>query len=199
MRRFVAVLVVALLALSVVGLVGCGGGAEEPPAETAAPAPAPAPAPTPAADEAVIADRSAEETAVFEPFPKGDGFPESLVKAVDSKQPTLILFVDGAQKDTNDIKSEVNTVATDNQGLIDLFTYDLGKYASIKPDGTIVVDDAALQDDATASGAVELANALGVNFTPFVVITDDQGFVIYKHSGFIDSELLDRQVQRVTD
>jgi len=197
MRRFVAVLLVALLALS---LVGCGGGAEEPPAETETPATTPAPAPVPVDEEAgVIPDRSAEETAVFEPFPKGDEYPQSLVAAVDSKQPTIILFTDGAQKDTNDIKSEVDTVVKENQGLVDLFTYDLGKYASVGPDGTIVVDDKALQEDATAKGAVELARALGVNFTPFVVITDDQGYVIYKHSGFIDAELLDAQVQRVND
>jgi len=196
MRRFVALVLVAVLAFT---LVGCGGGAEEaPPAETEAPA-APPPPPPAATDAAVIADRSAEEADVFEIFPTGDSVPESLAKAVAEKQPTLILFVDGAQKDTNDIKTEVNTVMKSNQGVIDLFTYDLGKYASISKDGTIKVDEAALKEDPTGSAAVNLARELGVNFTPFVVITDDQGYIIFKHSGFIDEELLDPQVQRVTD
>jgi len=197
MRRSVALVLVALLAFT---LVGCGGGAEEPPPaeETEAVAPPPPP-PTTETDDAVIKDRSAEEADVFEIFPTSENVPDSLAQKIADKQPTLILFVDGAQKDTNDIKTEVNAVMKSNQGLLDLFIYDLGKHASISKDGTIRVDEAALKDDPTGSAAVSLARELGVSFTPFVVITDDQGYIIYKHSGFIDQELLDPQVQRVTD
>ena len=110
----------------------------------AAPAPAAPPAPAPG-DDAVIADRSAEETDTFETFPTGEAVPAALAKKVADKQPTIILFVDGAQKDTNDIKKEVNAVMKSSQGLVDLFTYDLGKYASVAKDGTIKVDRARSQ------------------------------------------------------
>ena len=36
---------------------------------------------------------------------------------------------------------------------------------------------------------MSLARELGVDFTSFIVITDDQGYIIYKSRGFIDSEL----------
>ncbi len=195
MRRIVAVLLVALLAFT---LVGCGGGAEEPPpADTAAPA-APPPPPAPE-DQALIPDRSNVEEDVFEIFPTGEFVPDSLAKKIADKQPTVILFVDGAQKDTNDVKKEVNAVIKANQGLADLFIYDLGKYASISKDGQIKVDEAALKEDPTAADAVNLARELGVSFTPFIVVTDDQGYLIFKHRGFIDAELLEPQLQRVSD
>ena len=44
-----------------------------------------------------------------------------------------------------------------------------------------------------------LARTLGVTFTPFVVVTDDQGYIVFKHRGFIDRDLLEAQVQRVSD
>lgn len=193
MRRFVAAVLVAVVALA---LVGCGG--EEPADNTAAPV-APPPVIVVEEDDALIPDRSAEESAVFEPFPINEEFPASLLEAVKSKQPTIIVFIDSAQKDTNDLRSEVDTVVKENQGLVDLFTYDLGKYAVISPDGVIDVDQKKLQEDETAKGAIELAKVMDVNFTPYIIITDDQGHVIYKHSGFIDFELLDAQVQRVTE
>lgn len=196
MRRLVAALLVVLVALT---LVGCGGGEEDPAATTPPPAPAPAPAAEPAEDLGPIPDRSAEESAVFEPFPLTEDVPTELAKAIGEKRPTIILFIDSAQKDTNDIKSEVNAVVEDNQGLVDLFVYDLGKYASVRPDGTIVVESDDLNADATAKSAVRLAQELEVNFTPYIFVTDDQGYMIYKHSGYLDRELLGAQVQRVTD
>jgi hypothetical protein len=145
----------------VFAIVGCGGGAEEePPAETGTVATPPPPPPAATTDEAVIPDRSAEETAVFEAFPTGDFVPDSLAKKIAEKQPTIILFIDGAQKDTNDTKAEVNAVMKSNQGLVDLFTYDIGKYASVSKDGTIKVDQAALTDDPTGADAVNLAREL---------------------------------------
>ena len=196
MRRFVALVVVAVLAFT---LVGCGGGgAEEPAAEQPAAAPA-APPVQPPARKRSFADRSAEESDIFEIFPTGDAVPEALAKKVADKQPTIILFVDGAQKDTNDIKREVNAVMKSSQGLADLFTYDLGKYASVAKDGTIKVDSAGLKKDPNAAAAVSLARTLGIGFTPFVVVTDDQGYIVFKHRGYIDRDMLEAQVQRVSD
>jgi len=197
MRRIVALLLVALLAFT---LVGCGGDGGEDTAATDTQAEAPAAPPAqPSENDAPIPDRSAEETSVFEIFPTGEGVPETLAKKIADKQPAIILFVDGSQKTTNDIKKEVNAVMKANQGLADLFTFDLGKYASISKDGTIKVDEAALKKDATAAAAVGLARRLGVAATPFLVVTDDQGYIIFRHRGFIDRDMLEAQVQRASD
>jgi hypothetical protein len=37
---------------------------------------------------------------------------------------------------------------------------------------------------------------LNVDHVPYIIIVDDQGYEVFRHRGFIDSELLERQVQR---
>lgn len=197
MRRLVVALIVVCMSIS---LVACGGGAEEPPpapeGEAAEPAPA---APPAAANPNPIADRSAEESNTFEPFPTGEDIPESVVDRIAEKQPMLMLFVDESQKDTNDLRDEVAIVVKDNRGRVDLLTYDVGKYSDVTKGGTVVIDAAKLEKDPKAQESVMLARAVGVTFTPYILIVDDQGYIIYRHSGYVDSELLERQVLRVTD
>jgi hypothetical protein len=181
-------------------LVACGGGAEEPPApEGEAAAPPPVAAPPAAADPNPIADRSAEESDTFEPFPSGEDIPEPVADRIVEKQPMLMLFVDESQKDTNDVRDEVAVVVKNNRGRIDLLTYDVGKYSNVTKGGTVEVDAAKLDKDPKAQESVMLARAVGVTFTPYILIVDDQGYIIYRHSGYVDSELLERQVLRVTD
>lgn len=191
-RRLVVAALVALLAFS---LVGCGGGEEEaaPPPETPA-AEAPAPA------ELTIADRSLEESAVFEPFPAGDFVPDEVQARLDAKpkQPMILFFYDDAQLETDDARAEIVAVRDDNSGAVDLLEYNLGKYTSINESGVVSVDD-ALAEDEKGKQVVTLARELGVNFTPFVVVVDDQGYVIYKWRGYIDAEMLGRQVARTKD
>lgn len=199
MRRFVALVVVALLAFT---LVGCGGGGgEEAAAPEAAPdAAAPPPAPT-GGGEAVsnpVTDRSTEESAVFEPFPAGDFVPDEIAGRLETKQPMLLLFIDDEQASTDDVRAEVKRVIDDNRGLIDLIVYDMGKFVSVRnTTGEIVVDD-KLAEDESAKKQAELSVKLGVRFTPYIVIVDDQGYVVFKSRGPIDSDMLERQVARVS-
>jgi thioredoxin-related protein len=97
------------------------------------------------------------------------------------------------------LTAEVKAVVEENKGLIDLLVYDVGKYSGVDKDGRITIDEQQLNEDPKAQESVVLARALGVNFSPYVIIVDDQGYIIYRHSGYVDSGLLERQVQRVTE
>ncbi len=192
MRRLVVATFVVLMSLS---LVACGGGGEEPePAET--PPPAAAPAPVPDDDAAIIEDKSPTLGEMFEPFPEGEFVSEAIADRLESKQPMLLYFYDGRQKTTNDVTSEVKAAVERNRGAIDLISYDVTKYRSDESTSLAAVDP-AIQEDEAGKQAIELARQMGVDFTPFVVIVDQQGYIIFKWRGPIDRDLLDRQVQRV--
>jgi hypothetical protein len=191
MRRTLSVLIVAALALA---LAGCGGKA----ADTAAPEPAAAPAPVAAAPVpgSTIGDRSANVTATFEPFPQGAFVPADLKSGIDAKRPTLIFFYDSSNTSKTS-RQIINTVRDENRGMIDLVTYDIGRYVTTSPEGVVSVDP-ALANDPTAAQVVQLARVLGVTSAPFVVVTDAQGFIIWKFRGLVDKAFLGREVQRAS-
>lgn len=197
MRRLVAALLVALLALS---LVGCGGGGEE---EAAAPpdagAAAPPPPPPGAEAVAVIPDRSAQASETFEPFPAGEFVPAAVQERLETDQAMLLFFYNSDQEVTDDLRKQVNSVVADNRGLIDLVTYDLGKSTSIDDDGGIEVDQEKLAKDENAQQAVRFARELGVDHLPYIVIVDQQGYRIFWARGQVDRDVLDRQVQRAAN
>lgn len=189
MRKFVAVLLVALLA---VALTGCGGGEPEP-----------APEPTPDAGAAAPADpasaatssTAAAEGSVFEPFPVSEQTPPAITEALADNQPFVLFFFDDTQKTTNDVRQQIDQVMKDNSDIVDLYAYNLGQYATVDSEGVVEVDEEALKDDAAGAATVALAADLGVGFTPYVIVVDSQGYVIYRHSGYIDAEMLEPQVQ----
>ena len=189
MRRTLSVLIVAALALA---LAGCGGNT---PAETPAPdtAAAPAPATAPVAGS-TIGDVSANETATFEPFPTGSFVPADLKSGIDAKRPTLIYFYDSSYTSKTSRKI-IDAVREDNRGSVDLFAYDIARYTVTSPEGVVTVDP-ALANDPNASQAVQLARELGVSSAPFSVLTDNQGYIIWKFRGLLDKVFLEREVQR---
>jgi len=194
MRRLVAALIIALLAF---GLVGCGGGAEEPAAPAETPAAAPAPTTPEATGGGEITGISDNEPAVFAPFPTGSSIATDLAERVAAKQPTLIYFYDSGQNTAAVNRKIIDTVLDDNRGLVDLVAYDIGKYTAIDASGTITVDP-EFTSDPNAQVAVQMARVLGVSFTPFIVLTDTQGYIIWKHRGLADQAFLEREVQRAT-
>lgn len=196
MRRLVVPLFVVLLAFSV---AGCGGGGEEAateaPAATAAPPVVPGAVPVSAVKELPLSSESWEG---FEPFPKGT-FPKEVQKRLDEKRPMILLFVDGSQQETDDLRTEVDQVLKRYSGMIDLVVYDIGKFTSVNSMGVVAVDESTLTTDKAAAAVPALASALKVGSAPTVVVVDDQAHVIFRHNGLFESELLDRQVARTTD
>jgi len=197
MRRLVAALVVTALVLMLAGCGGGGGTAQTTtPSSSSDQAAAPAPAPTAANGAAATANinRSENATTVFEPFPTGD-WPAEVRSRINAKQPTLIYFYDAKQKTSAENRAIINEVREDNSGLVDLVAYDIGKYVETSEGGTITVDP-KFADNKTSVQAVQLARALNVTFTPFIVLTDGQGYVIWQHRGLVDQAFLDREIQR---
>lgn len=198
MRRLFVALVAAAIILPVTGCGGGGGEAEEgavvPAADVAASAPATATAVT------EILDRSAPEPAVvFEPFPISSAVPTAVADRVEAHQATLILFVDGSQKVTNEVRSAVDKALKENNGVVDLVLFDLGRYVSVDASGVAVVDAEGLQADATASQAVTLARELEVIGLPYIIMVDDQAHIVFRHRGLVDEEYLLMHMERLTE
>jgi hypothetical protein len=195
MRRTVAVLIVALLALT---LVACGGGASEEPVTT--PDVGDAAPPPPPVEESP--DLSPLEPQEYEAFPVDAelGVPAAIQSRLDAGQPMIIVFIDDSQKTTDDQNEIVRSVTETYRGLIDVVSFNLGAYVSQDAAGTITVKP-GLSDDETAKQITRLIDAdhLDVRFTPYLVIVDDQGYITWRHRGISDDKTLEREVLRVTE
>jgi hypothetical protein len=196
MRRTVAVLIVALLALT---LVACGGGtSEEEPVTT--PDTGEAAPPPPVEEEAP--DLSPLEEQVYEPFPVDSelGVPTAIQSRLEAGQPMIIVFYDDSQKTTDDQEQIIRSVTETYRGLIDVVSFNLGSYVTQDSSGAMTVQ-AGLTDDETAKQVLRLIDAdhLDVRFTPFMVVVDDQGYVTWRYRGISDDKSLEREVLRVTE
>jgi len=198
MRRLVVALIIAMLAFA---LVGCGGGGDKAAAPAAAPAATPAAPPAAAPPASTVGQPitgiSDNEPDIFAPFPTGSAIATDVAERIADKQPTLIYFYDSGQYTAAQNRDAIDAVLAENRGLVDLVSYDIGKYTAIDASGTITVDPEFAQDP-NAQVAVRMARALGVAFTPFIVLTDTQGYIIWKHRGLADKAFLEREVQRAT-
>lgn len=199
MRR----LVVALFALVLVlATAGCGGGGEET-AQTGSASTGAAAAPAGGGGSSTstlpdLANGSENETTTFAPFPTTEDIPTDVVyKITVEKQPTLVYFYDSTQNASKEVRRVIDEVRADNRGLVDLVAYDIGRYIKANQDGSVEVDPSFATDPA-AKAAIQFARnpVIGVSFTPFVLVTDGQGYIIFKHRGLIDRKFLEREVLR---
>ena len=204
--RIAAVILVIALVIAAVLLVGCGSsGVEEPTATgTGAQTPATPPAPASTAGVAVAVDRSPTETVVYEPFPTDPQItPKPVLDILQAKQPMVVYFYDSTQKTTNDQakgidgKAGLDKIMSDYRGAIDLVSFDVARYLKTTSTGAIVVDPAFSGNDASQKAA-SLAAALGVDFTPYLVIVDGNGYTVARFRGWDDIKDIEREVLRAT-
>lgn len=204
MRRLVVVALVAALALS---LAGCGGGEEEPATGEVAvqtqggSTPPAAPAAAAAASAASSDTLSPGEPQKFEPFPSApEVVPTVIADRIESGQPMLVFFYDATQKASDDQRAAIDAVLADYRGLIDLVSFDAGKYVSTDDSGTISIKP-GMEDDPTAQQIARLLGAdnLDVGYTPYIVFVNDRGYITYRVRGYVDSALLEREVLRATE
>jgi len=186
-------MIVAAAVLLAVGLVGCGGGSSE----TSQPTDVPVVDPSAESSASAETSDTVSEGEVFYPFPVSDTTPASIRSGIESGDPMILLFVDTDQKVTDDVKKQINAVVKDND--IDLYTFNVGEYATVDAEGRVEVDNEALKADPAGQALVATARELGIAFVPFTVVVDYQGQVVFKHVGFIDAGLLERQVMRAVE
>ena len=203
MRRIVAAGIAALIAAS---LLGCGGGG----ADTAGsgdvavqtqsdPTAAPPSSVAPVSD-VVTNTLSPRVAQPFVPFPKDeDVLPQEVMNRLETKQPIMLFFYDASQKTTDDQREAIDAVLADYRGLIDLVSYDVGKYVSSDEAGVVTLDP-GMESDA---GAKRVANLIGeayldITFTPSIVLVDDQGYITRRFRGYVDEVAIEREVLRAT-
>jgi len=184
MRRIIVAILAAGLALSI---AGCGGGGDAEPADTGTTV-TPAPAAAPAVEVPTVTDRSPVEEGAPEAFPtlEETTVPETLGAKLDAGRPLLIFFYDRAELETKGQRAEIDAVLAEYRGLIDLVTFDVGG----KQDGA--ASDAAKQ-------AVALANGLRVSSTPYIIVVDGNGYITWRWLGFVDREIINKEVLRATE
>ncbi|MDO8848615.1 MAG: hypothetical protein Q7W51_09545 [Coriobacteriia bacterium] len=179
MRKIVAALLVAALALT---LVGCGG--EEAPAEEEA---TETDAATPAADpeEEVVADKSANDSDLapmaFPSFTTTDT-PAVFTDKLAAGRPMMIVFYDDGQQVTATVLAEIDAVMGEYRGLIDLVTFSVG----------------ADNNNPATLGAVTYASELGVASTPYIIIVDGGGYITWRSRGYAEQKIVRREVERAT-
>lgn len=184
MRKIAAVLVVAMLAFV---LVGCGGGAGET-ATTDAPA-ADATTTAPAVVEPIaVTDRSQIESGFPAQFPaiESTAMPAVLQGKLDAKRPLLIYFYDSTLPESKVIRTEIDAVLSDNRGLIDLVTFDLGAKKS------------GVYTEGAQLGAV-LAAELNANRPPYIILVDSKHNITWRFRGYVDRDIIGREVLRATE
>jgi hypothetical protein len=193
MRRLVVALAVLAFATT---LTGCGGGEEPTPASTA-PVEQPAAAPVQPEGALIPADITPTETVVYEPLVVDTStVPAAVTQRIDQEQPMLIMFYDSEQPVTSDQSRIISALLGEYKGLVDYVSFDIGKYILSEPDGSFTVDK-KLAEDETATQALGLAETLGITFTPYIVITDADGYIVYRGRGLVDKKTLEREVLRV--
>jgi len=184
-------------------LVGCGGGekaaAPATTAGTAEPAAAPKPAAAaPASKEVTDTGLSTNVPAVFSQFPSDTVVPKEIVDRITAKQPTLIYFYDATQNTSVENRKIINKVLADNRGLVDLVAFEIGKHVSGDAAQPVAVDK-TFAKDAKYQQAVGLARLLGVSYTPYIILTDGQGFITWEYRGLVDKDFLEREVLRASN
>lgn len=183
MRRIIAAIVVASCALSLVGCGGGGGGAQD----TKTEAPAQQTAPAAKQQQQPVIDRSPVETPTLVPFPSAltTALPNAVQSKLDAGRPMLIFFFDSNEPETKGQRAEIDAVLSDYRGLIDLVTFDVKS------------GDSGQSSDAVRQAAM-LAADLGVKGTPYIIVVDHNGFITWRWLGFVDRDVIEREVLRAT-
>lgn len=186
MRRFVVALVIALVALT---LVGCGGGGgtattTTPSTGTGAAAAPAAAAPVAPALPAYVGNRSVSENGTPTAFPSfvDTATPAVFKQKLDAHRAMAIVFYDDGQDITNTMRAEVTAAMTNYRGLVDLITFTVN----------------GPKDNPKIQQAVTYAAELKAQGTPYIVVVDRGGFITYRNKGYVDRAIIARELERAS-
>jgi hypothetical protein len=186
MRRIFAASVLISVAFA---LAACGGDTSGGATTNAAVATPPPAAPAAAGPVAPVDTKSPIEQASGEPFPTtADAVPQTILDHLKATRPMIVFFYDSTQAVTDDTRAEIDAVMSKYRGLIDLIAYDVRAGQS---------NDGASKDPEILK-AMEMAGSLGVKYQPYTIFVDRYGRITGRFSGFVDEQLLEREVLRAT-
>lgn len=192
MRRLVAALVIATVAIS---LTGCGGSGTTttttavPASTQSAPPPPGSTAATPASTTNLL---SPSEAGTGVPFPmSGASVPKEITVRVRKHQPMLVLFYDPTQVSTKDVRTEIDVSLKAYRGLIDLLAFDV---TGALPDPVTGMT----AKNAEAEQVALLTQSLKVGFTPYMIFVDKNAVITGRFRGYIDRKLLEREILKAT-
>jgi hypothetical protein len=100
----------------------------------------------------------------------------------------LLFFFDSKQSDTDDQREQIEDVMDEYRGAIDLVSYDVSK----------ALKKGAAENTATAEFS-NLTGVLGVEYTPYLVAVDGQGYIVWRGRGMVDSKVIERAILIATD
>jgi hypothetical protein len=187
MRRLVAALVMATLALV---LVACGSDTGATPT-TEAPAVGTVVAPS------TVATGSQEITDTLSPVTSASGqalpnrsdeTPDAVLADLKNHMPMMLYFYDSTQAITTRQNKENEAAVAKYRGTLDYLSFNIN--AGVPGSGS--------SEDTQTRRAILLAANLGVPFTPAVVFVDAYGRVTFNVEGFFDRKLLEREILRAT-
>ena len=183
MRKIIVAFAAVLIALS---LTACSSGSSTT-SSTTTDASTTAASPAVAAVAVPTADASAVESGFPEAFPSlaGTETPTAITQNLDDGQPMLVFFYDDAQEVSTVERVQVDAALKDNKGLIDLVTFDIGTKSAASP-------------GAAAKTAAALAADLSITQTPYIIMIDANGFITWRFRGYVDSEIIQREILRAT-
>jgi hypothetical protein len=126
-----------------------------------------------------------------QPFPTDKTtVPASVLKALATKKPLLVMWVDPTTKVAKDQRREVNAIIKRNKGTIRLVALNYTKDDAPSTTATLPVETQKIE---------LLASSLQLNTTPYILFVDRFGRITYRLAGFADRELLQREVLRATE
>lgn len=191
MRRVVTALVLVVAAMTI---VACSGGQ---PTDTGTVTPTTPTAPVaqpggsaPATSTDVLSP--VETVAPGEMFPTDKGsVPSAVLANLTAKKPMLVYFFDPTTKVAANQRKHIDSALRGYSGKIELVTFD---YTVGLPSG-----GAAAAPSEEVAKAELMAGLLKVDTTPYIIFVDAEGRITYRFSGFVDRELLEREVLRATE
>jgi hypothetical protein len=187
LKRTTTLLTVAVLAVAMLA-AGCGGGGDTAKQETAktgsTAAAKPPPPPTGTGDEGQLPP--VEETATAKPFTVSDQTPQSFKDLIELKTPIVVLFYTKADPASADTLSEF--------GQVERRYANQAEFLKEGMDDVYSIASLPTNKQQAARDAGNLADQLGVKFTPEVTIIDRNSMITYQHSGYIDAKTLEAEL-----
>lgn len=187
MRRLVVALVMVMVATSLAGCAAPVTSSQAPPVAVA----------TATVAVPVSSDKLSPTQTVLpgERVPADAGVaPQVILDKIAAKQPMLLFWYDPTTQVAAGQRAEIDAVMKKYRGMIELVTFD---YTA----GLPAVDPATGKPSAVPSETAKAemwTASMRVNTTPYIVLVDRYGRVVYRFAGFVDRGLLERETIRAT-